>query len=104
MAEMTAAHAIERAEHALRTGQPNLACIYMRRASVLVAEDHAAARRRIRQARTKNAQHPVEILTLYFEEVAASLQLVWDAFREAVITHEPKTSYALAGPSKGGTR
>lgn len=39
---MTSAHAIERAEHALRTGQPNLAMTYMRRARVLIQQEKQA--------------------------------------------------------------
>jgi hypothetical protein len=102
VAELTAARAIERAEHALRTGQPNLASIYMRRASVLVAEDHAAARRRVRQARIRNARNPVELIWLAVEDMTIAAQTVWDAIREAFSNSE-QSKYALAGPSKGGT-
>lgn len=98
---MTSAHAIERAEHALRTGQSNLACIYMRRASVLVADDHEGSRRAIRRARLRAAAAtPFGILSLTFEEIGHACQEGMFSLREALsIKHQ----YALAGPSKGGT-
>lgn len=103
MAEMTAAHAIERAEHALRTGQPNLAVIYMRRAMVLVAQDREATRRAILRARVRGAG-PLELLLISFEQIAEAAKEAAQDFVQAwrQVAATAQNNYALAGPSKGG--
>lgn len=97
---MNAAHAIERAEHALRTGQPNLAITYMRRAAVLVAQEREAARRAILRARLARAS-PAERIGIAAEEIAAAFKPFVD-FITSFGTETGPNSYALAGPSKGG--
>ena len=102
---MTAARAIERAEHALRTGQPNLACTYMRRASVLVAQDREAARRALLRARLKNARNPFEVIDVAIEEASAALRSTVEKIEQIFAPiNNLQTGYALAGLTKGGAR
>jgi hypothetical protein len=78
---------ITKAEHALRTGQPKLAELYMRRGL---------------------SESPAGRSWLAWRDFTATLtktgRAVVDVFRQAgLLDDPPRTSYALAGPPKAGS-
>ena len=104
---MSAARHIAAAEAALRTGQPNLAALYMRRAAELVAAERTEYARGIRAARhamnndlTNALQDLVDCTRLALGPIIEAMQ----AFGRDVagIARDCQAAYTLAGPSKGG--
>lgn len=88
---MNAAHHIAAAEAALRTNQPNLAMLHMRRATEYLAE-----------ARYKSAlQTVLDVMSDAFRPVIEFVRAVGEALSSSL--DQTKADYALAGPSKGGT-
>lgn len=70
---MTPEKAIERAIHALQTGQPNLATTYMRRADQLLVEIREERERQMRESMTF-----LEVFEKALGEVAEVVQSVAD--------------------------
>lgn len=100
---MTAAQLIARAEHALRTDQPNLAALYMRRAAEHLAAERAAIKQDFRKVFIKLG--PFSPLALFAQDLAEVVNRVGDAMREAFrsVAEHSQADFTLAGPSKGST-
>lgn len=86
---------LARAEHALRTGQPNLAALYMRRARERNRQEVLEQRR---QRSTISFLQALVVARLNTRDAAQPLIDFLDAF---TATPPTRNHYALAGPSKG---
>lgn len=104
---MSAANMIRRAEAALRTEQPNLAALYMRRATEYAAADRAEHRRATRtaqRAQRSPLQNVAQDVNEAFGQLADGIREAWQLIRPALIRlADERSAYTLAGPSLGGT-
>ena len=105
---MSAAHMIRRAEAALRTEQPNLAALYMRRATEYAVADraeHRLATRTAQRAQRSPLQNMAQDVNEAFGQLADGVRAVWRQMMPSLahLIDQPQSAYTLAGPSLGGT-
>lgn len=98
---MTAAQLIARAEAALRTDQPNLATLYMRRAAEYLDAERAIIKQDYRKARTKI--NPMASIGFAMQDASEALQVLTEALKQSVAHSLSQADFTLAGPSRGGT-